>query len=72
MYSKTEQAKVARVGKTYNFKYIIYIHTIKYITLGDMATEIGCGPANMDIHLYKCVTESERKVTTKHERPEWE
>ena len=40
--------------------------------MGDLGTEIGCGPADVDICIYKCVTERERKVTTKHENSEWE
>ena len=42
MYSKTEQAKVDKVGNTYRFIYIEthYKDTIKYITLSDLGTEI--------------------------------
>ena len=40
--------------------------------LGDLGTEICCGPADLDIRIYKFVTKPERKVTTEHEIPEWE
>ena len=40
--------------------------------LGDLGTEIRYGLAKGDILIYKCVTERDRKVTTKHENLEWE
>ena len=38
MYGKPEQAKVAKVGKTYRFEYVEthYKDTRKYIMLGDL------------------------------------
>ena len=31
---------------------------------GDLGTEIRCGPADVDTHIYKYVTERKRKVPT--------
>ena len=61
-----EQAKETRKHIDIN----TYKHTTMYMMLGDLGTEIECGYADVDICIYMCLTERERKVTTKHENPQ--